>query len=408
MKTLFCAFALIAALGAASLAAAQTPPSPPNQAPAGNAADHLVREQLLAVSQSKLAFELIEQLTEHGNLDVAVSPASLASVFAVLSEGADPPMKAAMAKALGFEAPESASLAALADVRTALLAGNGESLQSVDRIVLAPGSTPAPGLLARLDSLGVTHSIEDLTRPEVVAEIDAWIKEVTKGAIPDILGGPLDKPSFVALNALHFKGRWKTAFDPKLTAPKQFTGADGKRVETAMMHLPEGQRAFQTDKRFIGIDLPFSDERFSLVVITTTDKPAMAKEFARVGGWFSGEGFATRLGDLVLPRFKLSERSELLPALDVLGLEQARRSPAALGGFGSGNLSRVEQRAMIEVDEEGAEAAAATTAIVTTSAVDPSLRMIVDQPFMFSLRERGTGLILLAGYLGHPPAQVPP
>jgi hypothetical protein len=67
------------------------------------------------------------------------------------------------------------------------------------------------------------------------AKIDAWIKEVTKGAIPEILGGPGAKSSLVALNALHFKSRSKSPFDPALTAPAVFVGVDGKNGKVAMM-----------------------------------------------------------------------------------------------------------------------------------------------------------------------------
>ena len=70
------------------------------------------------------------------------------------------------------------------------------------------------------------------------------------------------------------------------------------------------------------------------------------------------QAWASRSGDLALPRFKLAERSELLPTLAGLGLDKGLHSPSALAEFGAGAvLSQVVQRAMIEVDEEGAEAA---------------------------------------------------
>jgi serine protease inhibitor len=187
---------------------------------------------------------------------------------------------------------------------------------------------------------------------------------VTKGAIPDILGGPVSKPSFVALNALHFKSRWKTPFDPARTSPVAFTGADGKSGDVAMMRLGEAVHAFRHerhgDRSFVAVDLPFADERFSLIVVTTADKPAAAKEFAPVVPWLTGMGFTPHVGDLALPRFSASGRQDLMPALDALGLDKARHATTALQGFASGaTLSQVVQRAMIEVEEEGAEAAAA-------------------------------------------------
>ena len=45
------------------------------------------------------------------------------------------------------------------------------------------------------------------------------------------------------------------------------------------------------------------------------------------------------------------------------------------------------------------------TAVVTTRSLapDPSLKMIVDKPFVFALRDQKTGLVLFMGYVGTPP-----
>jgi serpin B len=223
----------------------------------------------------------------------------------------------------------------------------------------------------------------------------------------------VSKASFAALNALHFKSRWKTPFDPKLTATAPFTGLDGKSADVQMMRLGKATRAFRqervgerkSERNFVAIDLPFADERFSLVIVTTREKPAAAKDFTPVASWLSGAGFAMHSGDLALPRFAASAREDLLPVLDGLGLGEARKSATALVGFGSDiTLSQVTQRAMIEVDEEGAEAAAATAAIGSRSLeADDAIHMVVDKPFMYALRDKTTGMILVAGYVGTPP-----
>ncbi|MBM3552760.1 MAG: hypothetical protein FJX45_13580 [Alphaproteobacteria bacterium] len=407
MRNSLLTLAVIAALasGAGSAEAQAPQPPDPKERPAP-VAETSEGRQALAASQAKLAIELIERLSKPDNADTTISPASLASALAIVSEGADPNMKKAIAKVMGFGAADAPkSMALLAEARQALAAGAGDVFQSADRIVLAPGGGPAPDLLQRLDHAKILHTEEDLSKPEVAAGIDAWVKEATKGMIPEILGGPLENVSFVALNALHFKGKWKTPFDPKLTAPAPFKSADGKAEDVAMMRLSEGRRLFRTDKQFIGVDLPFAGERFSLVIVTSLEKPLPAKDFAKAGDWLSGVGFAERKGDLALPRFHASGRFDLLPALDAMGLDKARRSPSALEAFGKGaSLTQILQRAAIEVDEEGAEAAAATAVIATRALEqDDSLHMVVDKPLVFALRDRESGMILLAGYVGQAP-----
>lgn len=364
---------------------------------------------LLAAAQAKLAFNLIEKVASVRQPQATVSPASLAAAFDLISIGADARMKAAIAKVLGF-APENpgAGLAALAHVRETLGQG-GNAFAFADKIVFAPSNVPNRYMQAGLDKYGIPYEIVDLSTPEGAKKIDDWVKTITKGAIPDLLGGPVPNASFAALNALHFKSRWKTRFDPKQTGPAPFTGVDDKSAEVQMMHLAKATRAFRQEKvgkrNFVAIDLPFADERFSLVVATTTGKPATARDFAPVAAWLSGAGFAPHEGDLALPRFAASGREDLMKTLDGLGLHKARRSATALAGFGPGvELTQVIQRAMIEVDEEGAEAAAAT-AVVTTRMIltDDAIHMVVDKPFIYALRDRTTGLILVAGYVGAAP-----
>jgi serine protease inhibitor len=54
---------------------------------------------------------------------------------------------------------------------------------------------------------------------------------------------------------------------------------------------------------------------------------------------------------------------------------------------------------MIEVDEDGAEAAAATAvASPLMLGADPRIHMVVDKPFVYALRDKATGLVLIAGY----------
>jgi serine protease inhibitor len=387
-------------------------PASAETSPQGGAAE--ATADFLAAAQARLAFSLIERIGSGPAQQATISPASLAAAFNLVSIGADPALKAAIAKVLGFPHDRvDAGLAALTDVRDKL-ANGGDSFTFADKIVFSPSSPPREILLPGLEKYRIPFEIVDLTTPEGAKKIDDWVKEVTKGTIPELLGGPVPNGSFAALNALHFKSRWKTPFDPQQTEAGSFTGLDGKNAEVPMMRLAKGSRSFRQEKvgdrnnerNFVAIDLPFADERFSLVVVTTTGRPAAVKEFAPVASWLSGgDRFTPHSGDLELPRFSAAAREDLLKVLDGLGLEKARKSPLALAGFGPGvDLSQVTQRTIIEVNEEGAEAAAATAVIGTRMLLtDDSIHMVVDKPFIYALRDKTTGLILIAGYAGQAP-----
>jgi serine protease inhibitor len=225
------------------------------------------------------------------------------------------------------------------DSLAVLAAVRGKLANTSDTFVIAPTSPLNEILRARLENFGLDYSVADLSNPEAAAEADAWVKEVTQ------------------------------------------------------------------ERDFVAVDLPFADERYSVVVVTTTDRPASAKLFAPVANWLSGSGVGLRFGDPARPRFSVTAREDLMPALDTLGLDKARHAATALRGFAPvAMLSHLVQGTMVDVDEEGAEAAAATSFIVSRSLKeDDAIHMVVDKPFIYTLRDSATRLILAAGYAGKPP-----
>jgi serpin B len=142
-----------------------------------------------------------------------------------------------------------------------------------------------------------------------------------------------------------------------------------------------------------------------MVLVSTKEKPARAGDFGPVMNWLAGEGFAPGQVELAMPRFRLNGKVELLPALDALGLKAARASRTALQRFSPvpQRISQITQGTYLQVDEAGTEAAAAT-AVLTVRSAFRTEKISIDKPFLFALRDRVSGLILMAGYVGSPSA----
>jgi serpin B len=210
----------------------------------------------------------------------------------------------------------------------------------------------------------------------------------------------------VAINALYFKDKWRTPFDAVRTERAPFTPQSGKTVDVMMMHSRITKFAFRQSDRFIAAELPYANNDFKLVVVTSKLTPAGVGEFVSVANWLYGEGFDSRTGEVAFPKLSISMNEEMLGALDGLGLRKARLAPGSLQGFSSGSLTiaRVVQKLELRVDEEGTEAAAATAVMASRSIapVDPPIKMVVDKPFLFALRDQRTGLVLFMGYVGSP------
>lgn len=111
--------------------------------------------------------------------------------------------------------------------------------------------------------------------------------------------------------------------------------------------------------------------------------------------------------NLSLPKFKIeTPRMNLIEPMRSLGLVDVFGANANLSGInGDDNLflSTLVQKAYIDVNENGTEAAAVTIAVIMEegSAMAP-IEIRFDRPFLFVIRDTNTGTILFIGQLMQP------
>jgi len=370
----------------------------------------------LLAAQAQLGENLIRYLAGRGKPDASgnfvVSPASIASILSFVDLGAGNMMRSAIHRTLGFK-PVARRVQADQDLRalrnsvSAIIAKSaGDSpLALANLIAFDRAVRPKQLALLGLSGAGADVLVDSLSNPEIVDRINRWVKEKTRELIPSILEEAPETLGLVAVNALYFKDKWAVQFNPAKTQTEKFQSLSGN-VDVAMMHSPVAKFAFRQDERFIASELGYAHDDFKLVVVTTKSAPASASDFAPVAGWLGGQGFETRNGEIGMPKLSLSSVEELLRPLDAMGLRAARQRKDALEQFSDEDLiiSRVVQKLELRLSEEGTEAAAATAVVTTRSlAPDDHVKMVVDKPFVFALRDRKTGLILFMGYVGAPP-----
>jgi serine protease inhibitor len=370
----------------------------------------------LLAAQAQLGENLIRYLAGRGKADASgnfvVSPASIASILSFVDLGAGNMMRSAIHRTLGFKPvtrrqKADEDLRALRNSVSAIIAksaGDGPlalaNLLAFDRAV-----RPKQLALLGLSGAGADVLVDSLSNPDIVDRINGWVRDKTRNLIPSILEEAPETLGLVAVNALYFKDKWQVQFNPARTQAEKFQSLSGD-VDVSMMHSPMAKFAFRQDERFIASELGYAHDDFKLVVATTKSAPASPADFASIAGWLSGQGFETRNGEIAMPKLSLSAVEELLRPLDAMGLRTARQRKDALEQFSDEELiiSRVVQKLELRLSEEGTEAAAATAVVTTRSlAPDDHVKMVVDKPFVFALRDRKTGLILFMGYVGAPP-----
>ena len=105
--------------------------------------------------------------------------------------------------------------------------------------------------------------------------------------------------------------------------------------------------------------------------------------------------------DVYLPKFELAYDLLLNDVLTALGMGIAFSPASDFTGISPRDpwISRVLHKAVVKVDEEGTEAAAATVVEMIES-IAPGF--YADHPFLFAIRDRHSGAVLFMGRLMEP------
>lgn len=257
----------------------------------------------------------------------------------------------------------------------------------------------------------------DLTSPATVEAINHWAEGKTRGLITRVFGEPLSSDTpMVLINALYFDGAWSRPFDKKLTLNKEFTFANGGKTIGPRMSQKGYYHYFET-AQFQMVRLPYGDRRSTEMVVVLPAKGVgltgfLADMNGKLEGWLQA-GQSTR-GEIGLPRFHCADQHDLKVALTTLGLKNLYTS-ANLAGFGRGvpsGVGRIFQKAVIQSDEDGTQAAAISWGTLafhdaTNKEPDPFV-MLVDRPFFFAIRDKASGTLLFLGIINDPQTSMKP
>jgi serpin B len=236
------------------------------------------------------------------------------------------------------------------------------------------------------------------------------VEEKTKEKIKDLIPskGVDELTVLVLTNAIYFKGEWKNKFEEQYTRRSDFYISARNKVEVDMMNIEENFKCYEDEKLQI-VELPYKGDELSMLVILPMEIEGI-KELEKI---LTAEKLNTiiskmRTGQIkiYLPKFKIDWGTfSLNNALIALGMPDAfdrGENPADFSGIdGKGEIwiSDVFQKACIEVNEEGTEAAAGT-AVVLTLHLDMVFR--ADHPFIFIIKDNRTGSILFMGRVMNP------
>jgi serpin B len=386
---------LVNVLGAVLLLSACSSPAEPQEVqPIESLPRQLTAdERALADAGEAFAFDFLGEIArgEDPTANIFVSPLSASMALGMALAGAEAGTFEAMREALrlgglgreaiGVSYRSLMDLLSGLDPAVRLEIGNSVWHREGFALEDAYVSEVERDFLARVEAL-------DFNDPGAADLINAWVSEATDDLIEGIVDPPIDPLTMAFLiNAIYFEGAWTLQFDPERTASGDFRRPDGSTVS-------------------------YGGEAFAMTVVL----PSEAVGIQAFVESLDAEAWAEIIAGLhetellvALPKFTLEYDNNLNDVLKALGMEAAFDPAAA--DFSRMHrdalamqlhISRVKQKAFVDVDEEGTRAAAVTSVEIGVTSAPPMFR--ADRPFLFAIRERLSGALLFTGVVRDPTA----
>ncbi|HEX7492051.1 MAG TPA: serpin family protein [Candidatus Limnocylindrales bacterium] len=358
-------------------------------------------------------------LTSGGNS--VVSPVSIALALSMAQAGGKGETATQMDKVL----------------RSALGSGNGNGINSLDQALAGlSGTYKVPGKSDQTLSLRIANApfaqsgeqwqqayLDTLASKygagirlgdfgadpaAAVKTINGWVNDQTEKRIPKLLDSLDAATRLVLVNAIYLKAPWLKPFDKGLTADAPFTRLNGAQVSVPTMRGLLSEAKYASGSGWQAVEIPYVNTSLAMTIVLPDDLATFEKglDAARFGGITAA--LQNAHVDLTLPHFKIETKSDLASVLAGMGMPLAfDPDKADFSGMTTQErlfITKVIHQANISVDEDGTEASAATAVAMAAGASPPTQQVTVkvDKPFLFAVRDTGTGAILFLGRVTDP------
>jgi serpin B len=251
--------------------------------------------------------------------------------------------------------------------------------------------------------------VRDLQAPETVPAINRWVAGKTREKITALLDSIHPQARLILVNAVYFRGDWASAFNPQRTKDEPFF-VRGREAQPRPMMRIDGEFRTGTFDGVQVVELPYAGGSFVMRLVLPATPEGLPKliEELTPERWEAWRNLEKRPGEVAIPKWTARSRMELAEALSGLGMPRAFTYDAEFGGISQERLaiSRVIHEALVEVDEKGTEAAAATAVelIVTAVPERPAepFTFVADRPFLWAIEHRESGAVLFLGAVDDP------
>ncbi|XP_026328456.1 antichymotrypsin-2-like isoform X9 [Hyposmocoma kahamanoa] len=277
----------------------------------------------------------------------------------------------------------------------------GVELKTASKIYVADGSELNPEFSAITKDIfnSEVKNVDFTKSTETAKEINTWVEDQTNNRIKDLVSADdlSSDTRSVLVNAIYFKGKWDSPFKKESTKDEDFHVSKDKTIKVPMMHVQGDFKYADSDELNAQLlEMPYEGGEASFIVILPKEVDGIAALVDKLKDPSALESATSKMYtfdvNVSLPKFKIETKTDLkdvLLKMDVKRVFDPQQAQLSRLLKGEGNLfvSKAIQKAFIEVNEEGAEAAAANGFVVyLTSFTQPS-EFKANHPFIFVLKK---------------------
>ncbi len=355
---------------------------------------------------------------QKGNL--FFSPESISTAFAMADAGARGQTAAEMARVFHFTLPPDRLHPAMGALLAGMNAPNhGYELRVADALWAQQDARFLPGYfdLMQRDYGADFHRVDFKTQPEAVrGTINQWVEQQTNNKIQNLIGPGVLTPltRLVLTNAIYFKGTWRDPFEKAATQDGEFRFSAAQTATVPLMHRTGSGYRYYDGGTFQELELPYDGDLAMVVLLPkeTDGLSGLEQRFtATAAQEWVGKLAPVQKVILTFPHFTMTQQFELSGTLAAMGMPQAFTPAADFSGMTGKpefSISAAIHKAFIDVNEQGTEAAAATSTVMVATAMlrpaqePPPIVFRADHPFLFMIRDTKTGGILFMGRIEDP------
>ena len=371
----------------------------------------------LAANNNQFAFEMLQQLHKaNPQENIIYSPFSVSTALSMTYAGARENTARQMAATLHFGPNGEAFHSKFYTLLTELESKNKPYTLHLANAVWLQHNYPLDrSYYSLLDNFykGSFKQVDFIRATEAARlTINHWVEDRTDKEIKDLLQeNDISKNTRLVLtNAIYFKGLWKLPFEPRATAKDTFKVAADKKVTVDMMNQA-GVYKMAANENGTLLELPYVGDDLALVILLPNDQPGALQKCLDNGQLQTLLARAVpKKTEVYLPKFKVAARYYLdhEKYLPTLGMTDAFNPKLAdfsgMTGYKNLFIAHVIHQAMMEVDESGSKAAAATAVVMNTKSASRPHIFRVDRPFIVALRYLPANTILFLGRINNPAA----